>query len=151
MNGEARLLMLDDSADDLTLIERELRRGGIDFVARQVHTKEEFSEALRQFSPDLILADYVLPGLNGLQALKIALQICPQAPVILVSGLLGEERAIEALKSGATDYILKDRLARLTPAVRRALDEVQQRQKRMQAEAAVRESEAKFAALAEHA
>src|SRR5205823_14009424 len=121
MRNQARLLMLDDSADDLELIERALRHGGIDFIAQRVQTRETFVKALADFSPDLILSDHLIPGFDGLSALAIARREYPEVPFILVSGVMGEELAIETLKSGATDYVLKDRLSRLVPAVRRSL------------------------------
>src|SRR6266704_2918309 len=118
MEQAARVLMLDDSANDLDLIERDLRHGGIAFVSRRVQTREGFAQALRDFSPELILADHVVPGFDGLSALALARHQCPDVPFILVSGLLGEELAIDSLKRGATDYVLKDRLGRLDNAVR---------------------------------
>src|SRR5258708_14980232 len=90
METPARILMLDDSADDLELIEQELRRGGIVFTAQRVHTKEAFLQALSDFSPDLILSDHVIPRFDGLGALAIARQKCPEARFILVSGQMGE-------------------------------------------------------------
>ncbi len=123
MHAKLRILMLEDVPTDAELIERELRRGQIDFVSRRVATKEDFEEQLSGFDPDIILADFSLPGFDGLDALAIARESCPQIPFIFVSGAIGEERAIETLKKGATDYVLKDRLSRLPPALGRALRE----------------------------
>jgi len=150
MERKTRILMLDDSAGDLEIIERELRRGGIVFTAKWAQTREAYLEALKDFIPDLILSDHGLPSFDGFSALGFARKEFPEIPFILVSGLMGEELAIDSLKCGATDYVLKDRLARLVPAVKRALHEVRQRQGAKRAEAAVRESEAKFAAFAEN-
>ena len=129
-----RILMLEDVTSDAELVEYELRRAKIDFDARRVQTRAEFEKGLASYQPALILADYSLPLFDGSTALAIARQLCPQVPFIFVSGAIGEERAIEALRSGATDYVLKDRLSRLVPAVRRALQEVEERTRREQAE-----------------
>ena len=95
--------------------------------------RRDFKAALAGPPPDLVLADYTLPGFDGLAALKIVLEHWPDMPFIFVSGSLGEERAIEALKSGATDYVLKDRLQRLPAVVNRALTEARERRERRQA------------------
>src|SRR5262244_4189680 len=108
-------------------MERELRKAEMVFSARRVATRAAFLDALRDFNPDLILADYSLPSFDGIAALSIAREQCPAAPFVFVSGALGEELAIETLKQGATDYVLKQRLARLAPAVRRALGEAEER------------------------
>lgn len=133
-DGELRILVLEDNPDDAELIVDDLRAAGIVFTARQVETGRDFSEALAAFSPGLILSDYDLPGFTGTQALKIAKEICPDVPFILVTGAIGEERAIEILTSGATDYVLKNRMSRLAPAVLRALQEVRERKEREKAE-----------------
>src|SRR5690606_33825699 len=99
-------------------------------------SESDFRSALTG-EPHLILADYTLPGFDGLKALRISLERCPDTPFLFVSGSLGEERAIEALKSGATDYVLKDRLQRLPAVVNRALTEARERRERRQAEAAL--------------
>src|SRR5262249_53482225 len=101
----------------------------------RVDTQAEFFAALEHGSFDLILADHTLPAFDGLSALKLTLERCPAVPFLFVSGTLDEEVAIEALKSGATDYILKERLARLVPSVHRALREAQERAERQRAEA----------------
>src|SRR6266705_1469072 len=111
MERKTRILMLDDSAGDLELIERELRRGGIVFTAKRAETREAYLQALQDFLPELILSDHGLPGFDGLSALEYARKEFPEIPFILVSGLMGEELAIDSVKRGATDYVLKDRLA----------------------------------------
>ena len=105
---------------------RELRKAGIDFRAKCVQDKRAFLQALDDFTPDLVLSDYSLPGFDGLTALALVRQRFPDIPVIVVSGAIGEEVAIETLKSGATDYVLKERLGRLGQVVRRALKEAEQ-------------------------
>lgn len=134
-----RFVLLEDDAHDAELIELELARNSIDVEWRLVAREEDFKAALRPDPPDLVLADYTLPGFDGLAALKIVQKTCPDVPFIFVSGSLGEERAIEALKSGATDYVLKDRLQRLPAVVRRALSEARDRRERRSAETALEE------------
>jgi len=138
------ILMLEDVATDAELIERELEREGLDFEARRVTTRDAFEQALDAFGPDLILADYSLPSFDGMAALDLAIEERPHVPVVFVSGAIGEERAIETLKQGATDYVLKDQLSRLGPAVRRALREAEERRARREAEAALRRAHAEL-------
>src|SRR5204862_645557 len=104
----------------------------------------DFRVAIRRGGFEIILADHSLPTFDGLSALGIARELCPDVPFICVSGSLGEELAIEALKNGATDYVLKQRLTRLVPAVRRALQESTERAKRRRAEEEVRTLEAQL-------
>ncbi len=134
MTNELRILMLEDVASDAELIQRELRRAKIPFSIERVETEEGFIRALDEHVPGLILADYSLPSFDALAALRIAQEKCQHVPFILVSGELGDELAVETLKSGATDYVLKEKLSRLAPAVRRALREAQERVDRKHAE-----------------
>ncbi len=136
--------MLEDVPTDARLIELELRRGSLQCVVRRVQTREEFLEALGADCPDVILADYSLPAFDGLTALEIVRDRHLEVPFIFVSGAIGEERAIQALKSGATDYVLKDRLSRLPQAVSRALAEMQERAARQRAEEALRRAHAEL-------
>jgi DNA-binding NtrC family response regulator len=108
-------------------MERELHKGGIEFSAKRVETKETFLKELKDFAPDLILADLTLPTFNGIAALAIVQERYPDIPFIFVSGTIGEELAIETLKRGAADYVLKDRLSRLVPAVNQALSKAEER------------------------
>ena len=133
-----RILSLEDSDTDEELVLRELKRGGIDFAVRRVQNREDFLREIRAFRPDLILADYKLPTFDGGEALALAKDCSPEVPVIMISGAVGEETAVELLKNGATDFVLKDRLTRLVPAVRRALREVAEHQALRQAEADLR-------------
>src|SRR5262249_16386141 len=119
-------------------MERELRKGEMVFSARRVATGAAFLAALGDFNPDLILADYSLPSFDGIAALSIAQEQRPDVPFIFVSGAIGEELAIESLKQGATDYVLKQRLSRLSPAARRAWREAEARAGRREAEDEVR-------------
>ena len=132
--------MLEDDAADAELTKFALRKGGVHFSVSRVQTKQEYLQELQDRPPALILSDYSLPGFNGHDALEIAREYCPETPFIFVTGTMGEEVAIETLKSGATDYVLKTRLSRLVPAVNRAIRETQERVKHRRAEAQLRES-----------
>jgi PAS domain S-box-containing protein len=142
-----RILILEDMASDAELMTYELRQANIDYSHRRVTDREQFLTALEEERPDVILSDFHLPGFDGLEALALAQAKHPEVPFIFVSGAMGEEVAIESLKRGATDYVLKDRLSRLVPAVRRALREAEDRQERRQAQAALADSEAQYRLL----
>src|SRR5690242_2349742 len=113
--------MLEDVPEEAELLQRELQKAGLAFVARRVQTKSAFQQSLDEFKPDLVLADSKLPGFDGRSALQMVRQRDPLLPVIMVTGALGDEAAVELLMAGASDYVLKDRLARLAPAIQRAL------------------------------
>lgn len=130
-----RFLLLEDSLIDAELIQAVLREGELNCDLVRVQTRGDFVTAIAQPDLDLILADYSLPAFDGFSALKIAQVECPDVPFIFVSGTLGEEVAVEMLKSGATDYVVKQRLERLVPSVQRALKEAEERTARKQAEA----------------
>jgi DNA-binding NtrC family response regulator len=137
-----RILSLEDDPNDAELIQEQLRSEHIACELSRVDTQAAFVAALEQGGIDLILADYTLPSFDGLSAVKLAMQLRPDVPFIFVSGTLGEEVAIEALKLGAADYVLKTRLARLAPAVVRALRAATEVAERKRAEKALRRSEA---------
>jgi signal transduction histidine kinase len=118
-----KILFVEDTDSDAELVERALRRGGLEFELRRVEAEEPFRAELQAWSPGVVLADYRLPLFDGLTAVRIAQEHDPEIPVIIVSGTLGDEKAVEVLKHGATDYVLKDRLSRLVPAVERALQD----------------------------
>ena len=122
-----RILDLEDDPLDTELVQANLAEGGITCEIVRVQTRADFEAALVNGDFDLVLSDYSLPSFDGLSALKLAKEIRPEVPFILVSGAIGEDRAIEALKSGATDYVLKQRLERLVPAVRRVVREAEER------------------------
>lgn len=144
MQDELRILILEDVPADAQLIEEELRENGLEFVSQRVATKAAFIKGLTEFSPDIILADYSLPGFDGQSALKIVQSKAFDIPFIFVSGALGEELAIELMKQGATDYVLKNRLSRLPISVKRALQEIKERSERRKAEDALKESEERY-------
>lgn len=148
--GALRILMVEDSPPDVELTEYALREAGLDFTTAVVDRRELFELELARQTPDLILSDFTLPGFDGRQALEISRRRAPNAPFIFVSGVLGEEVAIELLKQGATDYVLKTHLARLGPAVHRALREAKERRERQQAEEKLRSSHEQLRALTNH-
>ncbi len=123
----ARILIVEDDPWDAELAQRLLTGAGLGFTAVVVDTRASFTEQLAAFGPDIILSDFHLPGFSGEMALEIAQERCPQIPFIIWSGVLGDEAAVGLIKQGATDYILKDRPARLASAVQRALAEAEQR------------------------
>lgn len=125
MTQPLKVLLVEDNEADAELIRRELAKSGYEVEAKRVEDPKAFIEAVRGEPYDLILSDYTLNSFNGLAALDEARRLRPETPFIFVSGTIGEERAIEALKRGATDYVLKDRLSRLVPVARRALREAQ--------------------------
>ncbi len=141
MDKELRILILEDVPTDAELIQFELTEAGTTFIPMCVADRGAYVKALDEFSPEIILSDYSLPSFDGITALKIAVSKSPDVPFIFVSGALGEETAIELLKQGATDYVLKSRLSRLAPAVTRALQEVEERRERKAAEEALKKRE----------
>jgi diguanylate cyclase (GGDEF)-like protein len=122
-----RVLLTEDVAADAELEVRELKRAGLRVAHRVVDTEESFAAALREFMPDVILSDFSMPGFDGMAALAMARDLSPETPFIFVSGTIGEEYAIRALRNGATDYVLKTNLMRLPAAVERALLEAKKR------------------------
>ena len=141
MTPPLRILLLEDDPGDVELIQELLEVDHFDCEVTRVQTRPEFLAALESAEIDLILADYKLPSFDGLSALKLAQNARPDLPFIFVSGTIGEDVAIEALKIGATDYVLKTRLERLVPSVQRALREARERAERRKAEQALRRSE----------
>ena len=141
MRSDLRIVFVEDSPWDAELEERELRKGGLQFDSMRVWTREDCVRALKQFKPDLIISDYSLPEMDGLAALKIASEICPNVPFIFVSGTIGEERAIESLKRGATDYVAKNQLKGLMTKVHRALKEAEEREEKRWLEEQLRQAQ----------
>jgi PAS domain S-box-containing protein len=146
-----RILLLEDDTSDAELETRALTTAGFEVVCDRVDDERNFAARLDTGAYDLILSDYNLPTFDGLRALQLLRARGLDLPFILVSGALGEENAIESLKLGATDYVLKERLERLAPVVRRALHDTEERRKRARAEVALRESEERFRNLVESA
>jgi diguanylate cyclase (GGDEF)-like protein/PAS domain S-box-containing protein len=145
-----KILLLEDSPADAELELREIRRAGIEVSVQRVEDAQGFQTELERFAPDVILSDYSLPQYDGLAALALARRTAPHTPFIFVSATIGEETAIESLRQGATDYVLKSNLGRLAAAVQRSVQEAAERRARAQAEEALRKSNERFqlAALA---
>jgi nitrogen-specific signal transduction histidine kinase/CheY-like chemotaxis protein len=141
MNESLRVLLVEDSEDDARLLLRKLRQGGYAPVFEQVDTAASFVRQLEERTWDIVLSDYSLPAFTALEALRLLKEQDLDLPFIIVSGAIGEETAVAAMKAGAHDYVMKDNLARLMPAIERELREVKGRRRRCQAEAALRESE----------
>jgi len=150
LKTEIHILMVEDIDADADLVAHTLRKGGIVFTAERVETRAAFTRALERSPPDVILSDYSLPSFDGYDALAIARGKCPDVPFIFVTGTLGEEVAIETLKKGATDYVLKQRLSRLVPSVHRALRETEVRSERKRAGDQLRQSHEQLRALSVH-
>ena len=140
MANPLKLLLAEDSDDDAELLLRVLRRHGFEVDCRRVDTESDFVAAL-QTEPDVVISDYDIPGFGGMRALELVREHGSELPFILVSGTVGEETAVEAMRRGAVDYLLKDRLARLGVAVTHALAEARLRRERHDAVTARRESE----------
>ncbi len=124
-----RILQVEDSETDAELAAHQLKRAGLRCLLRRVETEAQLREALASFDPAVILSDFDLPTFDGYAALKVARAMVPQVPFIFVSGKMGEDRAIDALHRGAVDYVLKSNLSRLSPAVRRAVEEAATRRR----------------------
>jgi diguanylate cyclase (GGDEF)-like protein/PAS domain S-box-containing protein len=147
MIKEPRILILEDQPTDAELAVRELQRAALSFVSIRVETREAFLEALKEFNPDIILSDYSLPQFNALDALRLLKELNLNTPFILYTGSLTEEVAVECMKQGASDYILKSSLKRLPSAVINVLEKSESRQTKEKAITALRESEARYRQL----
>jgi PAS domain S-box-containing protein len=144
------ILHLDDSVRDAELVRDRLEADGLSVDITRARDQKTFEAALDSQSYDVILCDYNLPHYSGISALTLAREKQPDAPVIIISGMLGEEEAVKCLQAGATDYLLKQRLERLVPAVRRALTAAEDYRKRREAEASLRDSEERFRQITEN-
>ena len=144
MSKPLRVLMVEDSEDDALLIIRELKKGDYEPDYQRVETAEAMSTALQEKTWDIILCDYELPKFNGLDSIVLRKEANIDIPLIIVSGAIGEETAVECMRLGAHDYIMKDSLSRLNPAIKRELKEAESRRQRNLTEKALRESEEKI-------
>jgi PAS domain S-box-containing protein len=146
-----QILLVEDSEDDARLILREIGRGGYKVASERVETRSTMEEALARQAWDLILCDYLLPRFGAMEAIAVLKESGLDIPLIIISGAIGEETAVAALKAGASDFLIKGSLARLIPAIQRELRDTEARRERKQAEEAVRQMEQRFRALTENA
>jgi phosphoserine phosphatase RsbU/P len=142
-----RVLIVEDSEDDALLLVFELRRGDYSPIYKRVETFESMRQALEDESWDVVISDYVLPGFSGLDALRLVRRSGLDLPFIIVSGKIGEDTAVNAMKEGANDYLIKGKVSRLVPAIERELQEAEVRRKRREAEAALVRSERRYKRL----
>ena len=147
---EIRVLIVDDSEDDALAVVNELKRGGYSPTFERVDTADAMISALKNRTWDVIISDYVMPSFSGLAALNLSKASGLNLPFILVSGKVGEDKAVEAMKAGATDYVMKDKLNRLVSAIERELGEAKVQRERRKAEEAIHRQEQRFRALIEH-
>lgn len=129
-----KILILEDSKGDVDLLLYELKKNSFTFSYEVVQTQNTFEEALRNFIPDIILSDFSLPSFDAVSAFHIKQEICPDTPFIIVSGIIGEENAVDLIKSGVTDYILKDKLFSISPKISRALKEANELKEKKRAD-----------------
>jgi two-component system, cell cycle sensor histidine kinase and response regulator CckA len=134
MNHDLRILILEDVPEDAELVAQELKRAGIAFTARRVETRDTFLRELTDFAPDIVLSDYSLPQFNGMEALELVKERFSAIPLIIVTGSISEEVAVECIKNGATDYLIKDHLERLGVAVKAALEDKKRREQIVRAQ-----------------
>jgi PAS domain S-box-containing protein/diguanylate cyclase (GGDEF)-like protein len=144
-----RVVLVEDSAADAELISHMLRKLGTEVQFRRVDNAGQLRAALEEFAPHVILSDFTMPGFNGHDALALVNEVAPHVPFVFVSNTIGEDVAIEALQRGAADYVLKDNLRRLPPAVEQALRTAHERRERERMERALRESEERFRSIVE--
>ncbi len=149
MTDTLRVLLVEDSPTDAKVVMQELRRTGCLVEFERVETAQAMRAALEEKPWDLVISDWSMPKFSAPAALAILKEKGLDLPFIIVSGTIGEEHAVEAMRTGAHDYVLKDKLGRLAPAVERELRECRERRARRQAEDALRQSEARFRRLAE--
>jgi PAS domain S-box-containing protein len=147
MEGKLKILFVEDVKTDAELIWRTIEKSGIVFDKLLIDNKKEFLSGLKIFSPDLILSDYSLPQFDGMSALLLRNELSPLVPFILVTGSINEEVAVECMKAGADDYVLKDNLSRLGPSIINSLNKIELLKKKNYSENALRDSEERYRLL----
>ncbi len=130
MGGIFKILILEDNQNDVDLLRRELKRNGLEFTSEVVQTRESFEDALDNYTPDIILSDFSLPAFDGVSAFNIKQARSPEIPFIMVSGSIGEERSVQLIKDGVTDYVLKDNIFSLCHKISRALEDAEKRKEK---------------------
>jgi len=148
MISNLKVLIIEDNDSDADLLQRELKKNGFNFIAEIVQTRETFENALDIFYPDIILSDYSLPTFDGVTAFNIKQQKSPDVPFIIVSGTIGEERSIELIKNGVTDYALKENLFSLTPKINRALKDAEEKKEKRNTDEELKEQYKKLLRIA---
>ncbi|HEY8946414.1 MAG TPA: response regulator, partial [Polyangiaceae bacterium] len=141
MGRKLQVLIVDDSPDDAELVLRELRRADFKVVSRRVETRSAMADALSNESWDVVLCDYSMPEFDALSAMAVLRETAPDVPLLVVSGTIGEERAVECMRAGAHDLVLKDRLARLVPALERELAETARHEEQRNTQRQLRQAE----------
>lgn len=149
MEAKTKILIVEHDENDIELIQHELKKGKVNYIAEIVQTENAYENALRNFKPDIILSDYALPAFSGTAAFAIRNKIAPHTPFIFVSGTIGEENSNELIRNGVTDYVLKEKLFTLPVKVIRALKEAEERQHNIKVEEALKENEAMLRHLLE--
>ncbi len=149
MPDPLRILFVEDLPTDQELAAWQLRAGGLDFISRRVETQNGFLQALDEFHPDLVISDYSMPEFDGKQALKLVFELNCEIPFIVLTGSVNEETAVECIKAGASDYVIKEHMHRLPFAVKEALKQHQVRKDKSRAEESLRASEARYRSLFE--
>jgi PAS domain S-box-containing protein len=144
MKTKLKILFVEDVPEDAELVKREIKKSGFEFVDKIVETKKDYTDAIQTFKPDIILSDYSLPNFDGMQALQIRQKDAPLIPFILVTGSLNEETAVDIMKAGADDYIIKQNLTRLGPAIKSTLEKKQIIEDKIKAEEALKKSEERY-------
>ncbi|OFX83801.1 MAG: hypothetical protein A2W99_03065 [Bacteroidetes bacterium GWF2_33_16] len=142
-----KFLLVEDQPVDSEMAIRALRKNDIDFESIRVETEKDFKNAIKEFDPDLIISDYSMPMFNGMEALKIAKEMCPQIPFIILTGSINEETAVQCMKAGANDYILKDNMTRLPFAVIDAIKNYENQKQKQLVEFSLKESEERYKSL----
>ncbi len=149
MDQYIRIIIVEDMPEDAELIDRALKRDGLKFLSKTVFSEKAFMEELRKFNPDVVLSDYKLPQFDGLSVIRLAKTFSPSLPVIIVTGTMNDVKAANVIKAGADDYILKDRLARLSPAIRNVLAQKKELEERQRLAKELEENENRLRSLFE--